>query len=67
MSINQTLSGSESQSPSSDASQIRRLVVQSFACLGFGLIMLFAVGFAPVDVAHNAAHDSRHSAAFPCH
>jgi cobalt transporter subunit CbtB len=25
------------------------------------------VGFAPVSAVHNAAHDTRHSAAFPCH
>jgi cobalt transporter subunit CbtB len=30
-----------------------------------GVAMLFAVGF--MDVAHNAAHDTRHAIAFPCH
>lgn len=32
-----------------------------------GLVILFAVGFANSNVLHNAAHDSRHSFAFPCH
>lgn len=32
-----------------------------------GLALLFAAGFAETDVLHNAAHDTRHSAAFPCH
>jgi cobalt transporter subunit CbtB len=40
---------------------------QSFAALAFGMIILFAVGFAPMGAAHNAAHDVRHSMAFPCH
>jgi cobalt transporter subunit CbtB len=40
---------------------------QSFAALIFGMIILFAVGFAPMGAAHNAAHDVRHSMAFPCH
>ncbi len=31
-----------------------------------GLVILYGVGFAPLQ-AHNAAHDARHSAAFPCH
>lgn len=31
-----------------------------------GLVILYGVGFAPLE-AHNAAHDARHSAAFPCH
>jgi cobalt transporter subunit CbtB len=33
--------------------------------LGLGLI--FLVGFAPLSAVHNAAHDTRHSSAFPCH
>ncbi|MEH6444609.1 MAG: CbtB domain-containing protein [Oceanospirillaceae bacterium] len=33
--------------------------------LGIGLFML--VGFAPMEVVHNAAHDTRHAFAFPCH
>ncbi|UCH74207.1 MAG: CbtB-domain containing protein [Rhodospirillales bacterium] len=30
-----------------------------------GVFLLFAAGFA--QVSHDAAHDSRHSVAFPCH
>ncbi len=33
--------------------------------IGAGLV--FMVGFAHSDVVHNAAHDTRHSLAFPCH
>lgn len=32
-----------------------------------GAVLLYGVGFASADVAHSAAHDSRHSFAFPCH
>lgn len=32
-----------------------------------GLVILLFVGLAPVNALHNAAHDSRHSVAFPCH
>ncbi|MBT3347495.1 MAG: CbtB-domain containing protein [Thiotrichales bacterium] len=34
-----------------------------------GLTILFGVGFmqGQADIAHNAAHDTRHSFAFPCH
>jgi cobalt transporter subunit CbtB len=32
-----------------------------------GVFLLFGVGFAEPDVLHNAAHDGRHSFAFPCH
>ena len=33
----------------------------------FGLFLLWGVAFAGPDVIHNAAHDTRHSVAFPCH
>ena len=32
-----------------------------------GVVILFAVGFAPTNIVHNAAHDARHVHAFPCH
>jgi cobalt transporter subunit CbtB len=35
------------------------------AFLGVGLV--FAAGFANSAALHGAAHDSRHSIAFPCH
>lgn len=38
----------------------------SFAVL-LGAFMLFGTAIAQIDSVHNAAHDSRHSFAFPCH
>jgi cobalt transporter subunit CbtB len=37
--------------------------------LSAGLVLLFAVGFAQGsgNFMHNAAHDTRHAATFPCH
>lgn len=35
------------------------------ACLG--IVIVGVVGFSQVEAAHNAAHDYRHSLAFPCH
>ncbi|TCV70496.1 cobalt transporter subunit CbtB [Neorhizobium sp. R1-B] len=32
-----------------------------------GLFIVGFVGFSHMEVVHNAAHDSRHSFAFPCH
>lgn len=42
-------------------------LMQNGAAFLFGAVVLFAVGFLPMAAAHNAAHDSRHSFAFPCH
>ncbi len=33
----------------------------------FSGILLFFTGFAETPALHNAAHDGRHSAGFPCH
>jgi cobalt transporter subunit CbtB len=43
------------------------VLAQNIAALLFGIIILSAVGFAPMDVVHSAAHDTRHALAFPCH
>ena len=43
----------------------RKLTTALLAALG--LVIVFASGFAPSETVHNAAHDSRHSFAFPCH
>lgn len=43
----------------------RKLISMSAAAL-LGIGILFMVGFAP-GMAHQAAHDVRHSATFPCH
>jgi len=32
-----------------------------------GTALIFLVGFSPMSAVHNAAHDTRHTAAFPCH
>jgi cobalt transporter subunit CbtB len=32
-----------------------------------GVFVIWGIGFAPIGVLHNAAHDTRHSMAFPCH
>jgi len=42
-------------------------MVQTLGACLFGALILFAVGFMSMDAAHNAAHDTRHTLAFPCH
>lgn len=32
-----------------------------------GVMLLGVAGFAQASVAHDAAHDTRHAIAFPCH
>ena len=40
---------------------------QLLATALLGIVVLSAVGFAPLEVIHNATHDTRHSSGFPCH
>lgn len=42
-------------------------VMPAIVALLFGVFLIIGVGFAHSDTIHNAAHDSRHSLAFPCH
>lgn len=37
------------------------------AALALGTVLIFTVGFAHSTSIHNAAHDTRHTLAFPCH
>lgn len=32
-----------------------------------GMALVYFAGFSHIPAIHNAAHDTRHSAAFPCH
>ena len=42
-------------------------LAQALMAMALGLFIVGFVGFSHIDVVHNAAHDVRHSNAFPCH
>jgi cobalt transporter subunit CbtB len=48
------------------SSRSERLAAATIAAL-LGLGVIWGVGFSHVPAWHNAAHDTRHSMAFPCH
>jgi cobalt transporter subunit CbtB len=41
--------------------------IAAISSILLGGVFIFIVGFANINAVHNAAHDTRHSAAFPCH
>jgi cobalt transporter subunit CbtB len=43
------------------------VLLQALAAAALGLFLLWGVGFSQIEAVHNAAHDTRHSNAFPCH
>ena len=54
--------GAQSQQQTS-----RQALAAAILAIFLGGMMVFIAGFAPLEIVHNAAHDSRHSAGFPCH
>jgi cobalt transporter subunit CbtB len=48
------------------AARADRLIAAVMAAL-LGALVVWGVGFSPIAALHNAAHDTRHSMAFPCH
>jgi cobalt transporter subunit CbtB len=58
--------GSTAEAASS-AKATKFTLVPVIGALVLGLVILYGVGFANMEVAHNAAHDARHAFAFPCH
>lgn len=46
---------------------LRGELAGALGALLLGVFMVFMVGFAGAGVLHEAAHNTRHSIAFPCH
>ncbi|MBC3210084.1 MULTISPECIES: CbtB-domain containing protein [Pseudomonas] len=58
--------GNTTDTISSTSTLSQRLIAALLASiLGAGLV--YFAGFSHIEAVHNAAHDTRHSAAFPCH
>jgi len=53
----------------SKTSSLSARISSTAVALSLGLVILFGVGFAQGSngALHNAAHDTRHTMAFPCH
>lgn len=49
-----------------DARKVASLKVAALV-FAIGLGLVYVAGFSPLAGVHDAAHDSRHALAFPCH
>jgi len=67
MSDTDSLSNRISAAPLNGALEQFGRVVPALAALLLGGFLVLGAGFAPIEAIHTAAHDSRHSFAFPCH
>ncbi|MGJ7518273.1 CbtB domain-containing protein [Pseudomonas baetica] len=55
-----------SSAASNTTSLTQRLTAAVCASI-LGACLVYFAGFSHIEAVHNAAHDTRHSAAFPCH
>jgi cobalt transporter subunit CbtB len=51
----------------STTSSVSKDKTAALASILLGAAFIFLIGFSHIEVVHNAAHDTRHSSAFPCH
>jgi cobalt transporter subunit CbtB len=51
---------------SSTSTLTQRLIAAACASI-LGACLVYFAGFSHIEAVHNAAHDTRHSSAFPCH
>lgn len=57
---------SSSRSTTHTSTRAQRLTAALSAAI-LGLCLIYFAGFSHIAAVHNAAHDTRHSAVFPCH
>lgn len=55
-----------SHTATSSTTLSQRLVAAIGASV-LGICLVYFAGFSHIEAVHNAAHDTRHSSAFPCH
>lgn len=69
VSVSNVSATTNSNTASSPALQIgvKQKLLPSLLAFAIGCTILFAMGFSASPSLHNAAHDGRHSAGFPCH
>ncbi|APC18684.1 cobalt transporter [Pseudomonas frederiksbergensis] len=60
------ISSTRHATASSTSTLSQRLVAAIGASI-LGACLVYFAGFSHIDAVHNAAHDTRHSSAFPCH
>ena len=56
----------KSSASTTPATLAQRLTVAVCASI-LGACLVYFAGFSHIEAVHNAAHDTRHSSAFPCH
>ncbi|KDD65652.1 cobalt transporter subunit CbtB [Pseudomonas sp. BT76 TE3572] len=64
--ISSTGSNTDKSTASTTITLTQRLTAAACASI-LGACLVYFAGFSHIEAVHNAAHDTRHSSAFPCH
>ena len=64
--ISSTSNNTDKSTASTTTTLTQRLTAAACASI-LGVSLVYFAGFSHIEAVHNAAHDTRHSAAFPCH
>ena len=56
-----------SSHPAAAPTTLSQRLTAGIGAVLLGCSLVYFAGFSHIDAVHNAAHDTRHSAAFPCH
>ncbi|UZE14669.1 CbtB-domain containing protein [Pseudomonas sp. B21-053] len=64
--ISSTDSSTKNATASTTSTLSQRLTAAVCASI-LGACLVYFAGFSHIEAVHNAAHDTRHSSAFPCH
>jgi cobalt transporter subunit CbtB len=51
----------------STTTTLSQRLTAAFCASILGACLVYFAGFSHIEAVHNAAHDTRHSSAFPCH
>ncbi|MDH0745083.1 CbtB-domain containing protein [Pseudomonas sp. GD03842] len=51
----------------SSTSTLTQRLTAAISAMVLGACLVYFAGFSHIAAVHNAAHDTRHSSAFPCH
>lgn len=62
-----TISSTGSTADRSTTTTLPQRLTAAVCASILGVALVYFAGFSHIEAVHNAAHDTRHSAAFPCH
>ncbi|MET1067785.1 MAG: CbtB-domain containing protein [Pseudomonas prosekii] len=61
------ISSTDHSTAASNTTTLSQRLTAAVCASILGACLVYFAGFSHIEAVHNAAHDTRHSSAFPCH